>query len=307
MSDMITGPAAEPATAPSVPVPMMTGLAALAPRYDAFILDLWGTLHDGVAPLPGAVDALERLKAANKRVLILSNAPRRIGPVIARMRRLGITDGLTDAVLSSGEAAWLGLRDRPDDWHRGLGRACYLIGAAGDDSVISGLDLTRVGNIAEAEFIVCVGLAGPGETVADYEPVLTAAAARRLPMICANPDIEVLRGGVRELCAGALARRYRALGGDVREHGKPHAPIYRLALARLGGIAPTRVLAIGDSLTTDIAGAAAAGMDSLLVTGGIHAEALGLADLEPPNPDRLAALCAETGCWPSAAIAAFRW
>lgn len=304
MSDIITEPTA---TAPSLPVPMITGLAALAPRYDAFILDLWGTLHDGVVPLPGAVDALDRLKAADKRVLILSNAPRRVGPVIARMRRLGIADGLYDAVLSSGEAAWLGLRDRPDDWHRALGRACTLIGAAGDDSVISGLDIVRVGDIAEAEFIVCVGLAGAGETVADYEPVLAPAAARRLPMICVNPDIEVLRGGVRELCAGALAQRYRALGGDVYYHGKPHAPIYRLALERLGGISPARVLAIGDSLTTDVAGAAAAGMDSLLVTGGIHAETLGVADLAPPDPVRLAALCAETGQRPSAAIAAFHW
>ena len=134
------------------------------------------------------------------------------------------------------------------------------------------------------------------------------AANRVLPLLArANPDLEVLRGPDREICAGALAARYQALGGNVRQHGKPHAPIYAMSLEQLGVDDRRRVLAIGDSLRTDIAGAAACGLDSLLICGGIHAASLGVEGLGEPDSARLEALCAEVGVRPSAACAAFRW
>ncbi len=298
-------PAAD--TAAHAQIPLWTGMAGQVDAYDGFLLDLWGTVHDGLRPLPGVLDCLARLKEAGKRILILSNAPRRNDAVIARMRRIGIPDALYDAVLSSGEATWEALRDRADNWHRALGRRCYLIGHGSDDSAITGLDLTRVADVAEAEFVVCVGTAHAAETVADYEELLAAAKARDLPMICANPDLEVLRGEVRELCAGALAARYEEIGGDVAYHGKPHAPIYDRSLAVLGIDAPRRILAVGDSLRTDIAGALAVGIDSLFITGGIYAAGLGIEAGEAPDPDRLAALCAQMGVRPTAAAPAFRW
>src|SRR6185437_8177781 len=129
-----------------------------------------------------------------------------------------------------------------------------------------------------------------------------------LPMICCNPDFEVLRGDDRELCAGALARRYGELGGEVHYHGKPHAPIYAQSLKRLGLADPRRVLAVGDALRTDVAGAAAVGMDAVLITStGILAKDLGIAPYEDPDPAALARLCAAEGQHPVAAIAAFRW
>ncbi len=301
----MTTPAA-PASGHSEPVPFVAGLAEIASRYDGFMVDLWGTVHDGFTPLAGAVDCLERLKAADKRILMLSNAPRRNADVVARMRRIGIADELYDAVLSSGEAAYQALRARADPWHRALGRACLMLGAADDDSVVRGLELERAETPEAAEFIIAVGV-GPGETLADHEAVLATAAGRRLPMICANPDLVVLRGAWREPCAGALAARYEGLGGEVFYHGKPHAPIYAAALARLGLDDRARVLAVGDSLRTDVAGARAAGLDSLFVTSGIYAEELGVRPFAAPEPARLAALYARSGQRPTAAAAAFRW
>lgn len=296
--------------APSVvaqSVPILPGLEPLAAGYDGFILDLWGTIHDGYRPLPGAVDCLERLCRAGKRILILSNAPRRAHSVIERMDAIGVPRGLYHGVLSSGEAAHLALRDRADPWHGALGETCLLLGPPDDDSVLEGLGFRRANAPPAADFIVGVGTFQRSDTLAVYEDLLREGAGQGLPMVCCNPDLEVLRGDVRELCAGALASRYEALGGDVFWHGKPYAAIYAMSLDRLGLDDPGRILAVGDSLRTDIAGAAAAGIESVLVTSGIHAETLGVPPFEDPDPARLGALCAEGGQHPAAAMAAFRW
>ncbi|MEE8445714.1 MAG: TIGR01459 family HAD-type hydrolase [Alphaproteobacteria bacterium] len=297
---MDTSSAKTPAT------PMLAGLAAIAERYDGFILDLWGTIHDGLQPLAGAVECLDALKARDKKILILSNAPRRSAAVEARMDRIGIPRGLYDHVLSSGEAAYIAIKERPADGHQALGRACYFIGAEDDDSVVAGLDLKIVGEIGAADFIAVIGV-GREESVADYEDLLREGAGRGLPLVCANPDLVVLRGAAREVCAGALAARYETLGGPVLYHGKPHAPIYARAFDILGIAERRRILAVGDSLRTDVAGAKAAGIDSLFITSGIHAEALGTVPFETPDAARLAALYAEAGQHPGAASPAFIW
>jgi HAD superfamily hydrolase (TIGR01459 family) len=288
-------------------LPIVDGLESLAGDYDGFIVDLWGTVHNGLEPLPGAVDCLARLKALGKPVLILSNAPRRAADVAERMRAIGVPDGTYDAVFSSGEAAHAALRDRSDRFHAGLGRACFLLGPPEDDSVIAGLDYERVDSIKAAHFILAIGAFRSGDTARDYDGMLEAAAERRLAMVCANPDLEVLRGGVREICAGAIAARFEVYGGGVRYHGKPHKAIYAASLALMGLEAEARILTIGDALPTDVRGANAAGLDALLITGGIHAEALGAAPGAPPDPAALARLVAEHAARPLAAAPAFRW
>jgi HAD superfamily hydrolase (TIGR01459 family) len=288
-------------------LPIVDGLERLAGDYDGFIVDLWGTVHNGVAPLPGAVDCLERLTATGKPVLILSNAPRRADNVALRMREMGIHDDCYSAVLSSGEAAHIALRDRPDRFHAGLGRACFLLGPPDDDSVIAGLDYERADSITAAHFILAIGAYRSGDKARDYDGMLEAATQRRLAMVCANPDMEVLRGGVREICAGAIAARFETFGGEVTYHGKPHPPIYQASLARMGLEPGARILAIGDALPTDIKGANAAGFDALFITGGIHAAALGIEAGELPEPATLEALMAQHGTRPIAAAAAFRW
>jgi HAD superfamily hydrolase (TIGR01459 family) len=286
---------------------IVAGLASLAPRYDGFILDLWGVLHDGLRPYPGAVDALAALKREGKRVVILSNAPRRADAVIERITEIGIPPDSYDRVLSSGEEAWQHLKRRDDPFYRGLGRRCYHIGPPRDHNMLQGLDLDVVRRLDEAEFILNTGPWGWEETVENYEARLVEARDLGLPMICANPDLVVMAGERHMICAGTLAERYERLGGRVRWHGKPYASVYDTCFGYLGIADRRRILAVGDSLRTDIAGAGAAGIDSILVAGGIHAEEFGLTQAELPDRPRLEAAIAASGHRPTAVMARFTW
>jgi len=252
------------------------GLATIAERYDAFIIDLWGVVHDGKQPYPGVLDCFTALKHVGKHTLLLSNAPRRAHAAVTRLAELGVARDRFDELLTSGEDAWAALRTRGQadaaPFYRDLGRRCFLFGAARDLSLFEQIDVERVADIEAADFILCTNLYDYGEKPADHAATLRAAATRGQPMICANPDLVVVHGDTLEYCAGAVAALYEELGGRVAYHGKPHAPIYARARALLGSASPARVLCIGDSLRTDIAGANAAGLDSLLVVGGIHRE-----------------------------------
>lgn len=286
---------------------MLGGIGPLMDRYDGVVLDLWGVVHDGRTPYPGAVDTLARLKAVGKPVVMLSNAPRRSAAVIEGMETIGIPRALYTDVLSSGELAWTALKERDDPWLKALGRRCLHIGPERDLGLFDGLDLSRVAAPEAGAFIVNTGPWRDEETLADYEGVLAASAAFGMPMICANPDMEVIRGGVRIICAGALAARYRDLGGDVRSYGKPYAAAYEACL-RLMRMAPgARLVAIGDSFATDIRGANAAGIDAVLVTSGIHGAELGLAFGQLPDGARLAEAAARAGLAIAAAVPAFHW
>ena len=210
---------------------IITGIAPLAERYDGFIVDLWGVVHDGFTVFPGALECLRRL--AGRPVLLLSNAPRRADSVQRTLRRLGIEDALYTHILTSGEATWLALRDRTDPWFAALGTRVYHLGPERDRGVVEGLGLTLVANPAAADFLLNTGpddqrdTAGLNEFTGDLHACLGAG----LKMICANPDLEIVRGGARILCAGALAAWYEAQGGEVRWIGKPDRAIYHHALA----------------------------------------------------------------------------
>jgi HAD superfamily hydrolase (TIGR01459 family) len=209
-------------------------------------------------------------------VVLVTNAPRRSSPVAHGLVRLGITDAHYDAVLSAGEVAWHALASRADPWHAALGRRCFHIGPARDLSLMEGNGLERTTDPDVGEFVLVSGPFDDSMTLADHEAALAACRARGLKLVSANPDREVIRGETRLVCAGAIAERYAALGGDIRQHGKPYRSIYDEALALLD-MPAARVLAIGDGLATDIAGAAAAGIDTAFIPGGIHGEAMGIA------------------------------
>jgi HAD superfamily hydrolase (TIGR01459 family) len=254
----------------------LPGFAALAGRYDGFVLDLWGVIHDGVNAFPHAVDTLRRLRDAGKRTLLLSNVPRPNRAVQAMMRGMGIEDALYTDILTSGEAVRRALQNPPNLWWAELGGRVFHLGPVRDLPVLEGLPLERVADPAHADFVLNTG---PDDhrnptDMAEFEPVLQACLQRRLPMICANPDLEVIRGGVRVLCAGALALRYRTLGGDVQSLGKPDAAIYQPVLQQLD-LPPERVLAVGDALRTDVAGASAVDLAACWVLDGIHGAELG--------------------------------
>jgi HAD superfamily hydrolase (TIGR01459 family) len=273
-------------------------LAEFAEPYDGFIVDLWGVVHDGVRPYPGVLDTLARLRALRKRVVFLSNAPRRAAAVVSALASMGITPDLHDGVMSSGEAVHGAFRDRTDPAFAALGSRLLHLGPARDRNLFEDLPLIPVDRADQADFLLNTGpddLAGESDPVA-YDIVLNAALAAGLSMVCANPDLEVVRAGKRIICAGLLAEIYAARGGEVITRGKPDPAIYVPTLALLG-TSRERTLAIGDSLRTDIAGAKAACIDSLFILGGIHAFTC----------EQAQAACASAGLSPVAILPAFTW
>ena len=281
----------------------LDGFAALASRYDGFIVDLWGVIHDGVTAYPGSVDCLLRLRRGGGRVVLLSNAPRRARSAQETLRRMGLPDDAYDGILTSGEATRLALIARDDPWFAGLGRRVWHLGPAKDRNLFEDVQLELALSPAEADFVLNTGPdddQGEAE-VEPYLPVLKQCAALGLKMVCANPDLEVVRGGGQRLiCAGLLARYYAQYGGEVRQVGKPFADIY-VPVRRMLDLPDARILAVGDSLATDIAGARAAGIASCWVLGGIHGEMIG-------NDHALAeAEAASAGLAPVATIPSFVW
>lgn len=290
------------------PAPIHLASVSDLPRtYRAILLDQFGCLHDGRDPLPGAVAAVRALAATGARLVILSNSSRRAGGALAKLAGLGFDPACFEGALTSGEVAHGRLaQPRPaggdgpggcvPSW-RGLGTRCLHITWAGRGGVsLEGLGLTVVGEgDDELDFILAHGTEGVGAPGAGDDPArppptprcleeirsLLGCAARSRspppPLLCANPDLVTVDGGALVTMPGTLAAWYEAEGGACVRLGKPAPPIYQAALALLGGgIAPGEVLAVGDSLEHDIAGASAAGMDSLLIGGGIDGARLGL-------------------------------
>ncbi len=287
----------------------LAGIHELAARYDAFLLDQWGVLHDGAHALPGALDCLARLRAAATRVVILSNSGRS-GEANARaMRRFGITPDLYDAVVTAGDDARAAFAARRDRFHRALGRRALVIARHGDESQVADFGLVATTDVACADLVFVLSVDAAGHTVRDCERSLVAARARDLPLVCANPDATVVSHGRVIAGPGAIAQRYAALGGRVRYHGKPDRGIYTLALAALArlGVAPERTVAVGDSLPNDIAGARGAGLASALIAGGIHREALGVTAGALPDAAHWAAFMATSEVTPQYLLAAFVW
>ena len=251
----------------------VAGLKALAGRYDAVLCDVWGVIHNGVEAHRAAADALLRFRERGV-VILVSNAPRPGAVVLPHLDSLGVPRGAYDGILTSGDLARQILVE-------GAGQAVHHLGPERDLPLFEGLAI-RFALLESADIVICTGLVDDErETAEDYRGRLEAMRARDLPMVCANPDIVVERGGQLIPCAGALAALYEEMGGSVFYTGKPHRPIYEAALERVAAAAgrpidPARVLAIGDAIRTDIAGAAAFGLDALLIARGIHAEELGL-------------------------------
>ncbi len=290
-------------------IPILSGLASIAGRFDGLILDLWGVAHDGRAPYEGALECLGRLRAEAKRVLFLSNAPRRSDRIVPVLEAMGIVQGRHyDHLISSGDVARDALARRDDPWHRALGRAYFHIGPERDRGLLDGLDYRPAGSLAPADFLLATGLFDDErDGVDDYAALFGEALAKGLPMVCVNPDLAVMRGDRQVVCAGALAQAYAARGGEVRYHGKPYPRAYELCFRKLDGFSRRRILVVGDSLRTDIAGAKAVGLETVLVTSGIHAGEFGAKSGEPPDGDRLEAACAREGAWPMAAMVTLRW
>jgi HAD superfamily hydrolase (TIGR01459 family) len=283
--------------------PRIPGLAAVVDRYDAFCCDVWGVVHNGLELFPGVAEALLRARERGVRVLLLTNAPRPAAPIDAQLVAYGLPRDAWDRVLTSGEATTEMLAEIP-------GRRIAHIGPDRDLGLYDGTEARLVAD-AEAELVVTTGLFDDDtETPDDYRERFTDLIGRGLTLVCANPDVVVQRGARQVWCAGALARLWDELGGEVLRIGKPHAPIYDRVRRRLSDLLgrpldEARVLAIGDGLPTDIRGANAQGWDVLFVTGGIHAADLG--PLDDPDPRRVEIRLMEEGLGASAFLPRLVW
>ena len=274
------------------------GLSEMAGDYQGLLCDVWGVIHNGVAAHGPAVEALRRFRDGGGRVVLITNAPRPSRQIREMLRRLAVPDAAFDAIVTSGDVTRNLIAAR-------AGGSMFHLGPDRDTPVFEGLDFTSEG-AERAEFVLLTGLFNDEvETPDDYGDLLSEFRARELEMICANPDIVVERGGRHIYCAGALAQSYEALGGKVIYAGKPYPPIYETALRLFEEksgkpVAKRKILAIGDSISTDLKGAAAAGLGTLFIMSGIHAE-------EGNNPARLERMFAEAGVSPRAILDALVW
>jgi HAD superfamily hydrolase (TIGR01459 family) len=252
--------------APTIPV--IGSIKELGSRYRAWLVDIWGVMHNGRRAFPRAVDAARSFREDGGIVVLLSNSPRPSPGVQEQLRRLGVPDDAYDATVTSGDLTRYELRK-----HKGA--TVFHLGPERDLPIFDGIPV-KLGSAEDAELVVCSGLFDDEtETPEDYIELLQKLAARKLPMICANPDHLVERGHRLVYCAGALAAIYHTMGGRVVYAGKPYAPIYELALETISSIAERsvatgEVLAIGDGVNTDIAGAAKLGIDAVFVASGLH-------------------------------------
>lgn len=280
-------------------------LAPLADRYDGYILDLWGVVHDGRHPYPGVLDCLTELKARGKRVVFLTNAPRRAWFIQTMLDGMGIGRDLYAGIMSSGEVSWLWLKQRDLPWFARLGPRAYHIGPERDLSVVEDGAAELVKRPQDADFLLNTG-PDPDRKSTSVEPYraeLRACFEAGLPMLCVNPDRAVMVAGDRLICAGALADIYLEWGGDVFEAGKPDGAVYGPVMELLGMTDKSRVIAIGDTPHTDLAGARNAGIDSLWALTGLTADAHGT----DPSPGLLAHVLTEEGEAPVAALRSLRW
>ena len=248
------------------------GLYELEHAYDGFIIDQWGVLHHGLELYPGTMQALNKLKAHKKQVVILSNSGKRADYNKERLKELGIKPSSYVDIVTAGEVVWQGLSTRDSGVFEGLGDICYLISRNNDREILKGLDIVVTDQIEEADFILITGVDAPEKTIEYYEPVLRKAVAKGLPAICANPDLVTVFGKERQMGPGAVAQRYKEFGGVAHFIGKPHKPIFQKCLDAFKGIIPSRVLMIGDSLYHDVAGAKTLNLDTAFVTSGIHSQ-----------------------------------
>lgn len=286
---------------------IVSGFAELAHRYRGFLIDQWGVLHDGGRPYPGAVECLARLREGGARIVILSNSGRRGDENARILAAMGFAPDLYDAVVSAGDAARAAIAARADLFHRALGRRCLLLARDSDRDLANGLDLVLTDDVASADFLLLMSIDAPRQSVAGWTSLLERAAKRGLPMVCGNPDLHrVTPEGALIEAPGLVAQRYAELGGTVRSYGKPHRAIYDSCLPLLGA-APGDIIAVGDSLPHDIAGAQGAGLRSAFISSGIHRDALAVRSGEPPDIARLEALAEEMNARPDYALASFAW
>ncbi|XP_021912056.1 uncharacterized protein LOC110825847 isoform X1 [Carica papaya] len=295
-----------------------SGLQQLAEtrRFKAWFLDQFGVLHDGKQPYPGAISTLEKLAITGAKMVVISNSSRRASTTMEKLKNLGFDPSLFVGAITSGELTHQYLQRRDDAWFAALGRSCIHM-TWNDRGAISleGLGLQVVESVEEAEFILAHGTEALGLSsgaarpmnLEEFDKILEQCAAKGIPMVVANPDYVTVEARDLRVMPGTLAAKYEKLGGEVKWMGKPDKIIYKSAMDMVG-VDASDSIAVGDSLHHDIKGANVAGIQSVFITGGIHATELGLNELgDIADLSAVTALASKYDAYPSYVLPAFRW
>ncbi len=283
----------------------MSGLREIVADYDGFLIDLWGVTHDGSAPYVGAVAALQALRQAGKKIAFVSNSSSVVVPVAAQLTAMGITD--YDALVTSGALVAKALQTGDSSlWRAGFTGKALLVG---DGSILAQYNapVALVREPAAAGLIINAWYGDGLADKAEWQAPMEQWRALGLPMLCTNPDYDVVLPRGRLLCPGAFAAAYEAVGGTVHYYGKPHAPAFVAGRVALGLPAHARLAMIGDNLHTDIRGGQENGLDTVLVLGGVHGAALGTEWGTAPTAQSLAALCQKEGYTPTYALPTLKY
>ncbi len=264
----------------------------LSDLYEYFVFDVWGVIHDGSAAYPGVVEAIKFLRAQNKKICFLSNAPRRSNKVATVLEKFGITSDLYDFILTSGEATYLDFEKNQKNNFTNFGRNYFYIGPEKDIDLLNGLDYKMVTDASAANIAITTGFDGDSSILEEKMPQLREAKKFNLPLVCVNPDLIVVKQNGSELiCAGALAFEYEKMSGEVIYYGKPFASVYKMVCELFGGADTSKMLAVGDGMETDIKGATDFMIDCALVTGGILSNKLGVKYGQLADKNKLEMVC----------------
>lgn len=258
-------------------------------KYDTYIIDLWGVVHNGYSLFPGVQETFIKLQKQDKKVLLLSNAPRRKAPVQRQLEDLGLSSDAYTDLYTSGEDAHRALKSNSSQ------KKCFSF-IASDADLLSDSQIILTDDIKEADFFLNARMPLIADGV--VEGYLKKALDLELPMICVNPDVSVISGGEVLFCAGSLAQRYQTMGGEVSYHGKPHPSIYN-ALQKKHSFDKNRTIAIGDALKTDILGAQNFGIDSILVLCGLEGRSFSLDKGMFPEQSSFKKYCQQKGIFPT--------
>lgn len=253
----------------------LRSISEIAGNFDAFIVDLWGVVHDGQKLYPGVRETLQKLRTQNKEIIFLSNAPRRAWRVIEVLDQMQIMPQYYNQVITSGEVAFEHLSKNP------IGKSYYSIGPERDAGLLDGSSYRRVKTPKDADFAIVTGFDDDSSVLDENLPELKDCYKAGLPFICTNPDMEIVRqNGTRALCAGVMAEAYEKMGGKVIYFGKPYPTVYDRCFEVFKTKDKAKIAAIGDNLETDIKGANAAGIYSIFITGGVMAKEAATSGME---------------------------
>lgn len=289
-----------------MPIKQYYRLSEISDKYDIFFTDLWGVIHDGVEAYPGVHKALADLKAAGKRIIFLSNAPRRSSKAVEGLRRLRVGDDMYESVVTSGEAVFEFLASQSPISLEIKGKKYIIIGPERDAGLLDGTSYEKVDKVQDADFMIVTGFDNDDSAIEEKQHYLDEAIKTNIPLICANPDFAIVRiSGKRALCAGVIAKKYSEMGGKVMQFGKPYHHVYEMAMKLAGNIPKSRIAAIGDNTETDILGAMDFGIDSYLIPGGILGGQLGIKHGELPDPQKLKEMCKSSGIVPTGILPEF--